>query len=89
MVSLETSSLFPSNAPSGSVSLIPTPNDGNDSPPSPNPRINTLDKIGYVLYVERLMGSDTIVWSGDQFFRLSDTPKAFKPLTLLLFSTSM
>jgi hypothetical protein len=46
------------------------------------------EKIGYVLYVERLLGSDTIVWAEDRFFRLSDTPKNFKPLTPIAFSTS-
>jgi len=79
-------SLSDSSSVSSSVTHLNPILDTNLSNPSSS---SSLDKVGYVLYVEKLMGSDTIVWSEEKFFRLSDTPKAFKPLTPLLFSTSL
>jgi hypothetical protein len=52
------------------------------------PLLLPVEKVGFVLFVEKLMGSDTVLWSEDKFFRLTDAPKNFRPLTPILFQTT-
>src|SRR4051812_19979243 len=63
---------------------LPRPANGLGTAPLATP----VSKVGYVLYNERLGGSDTILWSDGALFRLASTPKPFKPFTPLAFTSS-
>lgn len=48
---------------------------------------STVTRYGYVLFVEKMLGSDIIVWSDDKFFRIAWVPNVFRPFTPIIFNT--
>ena len=70
------------------VPVLPGARDSAVVPVSVAPSHAPVPKVGYILYNERLNGSDAVVWSDSTFFRISDPPKVFKPFTPVSFLSS-
>ena len=83
MSSSQVEFLSDQNSTSGSLPTSQNP-PANQIPP------NLTGKNGIVLYVENLAGTDTVVWSDDQFYRIpqDSVPFRLKPMTPILFNTT-
>ena len=77
----------PTSAPS-TISPCPCSPPRPANGPGMAPLTTPVSKVGYVLYNERLGGSDTILWSDGVFFRLASAPKPFKPFTPVAFTST-
>jgi hypothetical protein len=83
------SSSSPSGSPSSSLSISESKDVTLLASSSPPAFPSDILRIGYILYNEKFMGADTIVWSEEKFFRLKDPPKLFKPFTPISFYSAL
>ena len=72
---------FPREDVNGKANLDASPSSADVAP-------KVFDILGYVLYNERLSGSDMIAYSQDKFFRISNSPKFYRSFTPILFRSS-